>query len=191
MKRLLRWLAALALLAAAGASVAQPQQRLLAAQSEIAFTSRQMGVPVDGRFRKFDAEIAFDPLRPQAARIALRIDLASVALASADAEAELAKPGWFDSRRRPVAEFTSSAVRPAGANRFDVAGRLTIKGVTREIVVPVTLAAAGASAAVASGGFTLQRLAFGIGDGDWSDTSLVADDVRVRFRLVVEGLGVP
>lgn len=189
MKRAARRLAALALLVAAGACPAQ-QQRLLAAPSEIVFTSRQMGVPVEGRFRRFDADIAFDPRRPQAAHVVLRIDLASAALASADAEAELAKPGWFDSRKTPIADFVASSVRPAGERRFDVAGRLTIKGVTREIVVPVTLAAAGAATA-ASGSFTLQRLAFRIGDGDWGDTSLVADDVQVRFRLVVEGLVAP
>lgn len=188
MNRLPHLLAALAMLAAATATLAQ--QRLLAAQSEIAFTSRQMGVPVDGRFRKFDADIAFDPRQPGAAHIALRIDLASVALASSEAEAELAKPGWFDSRRTPVASFASSTVKPVSANRFDVAGKLTIKGVTREVVVPVTLAASGDSTA-ATGSFTIKRLAFGIGDGDWGDTALVADEVQVRFRLLLSGVGVP
>ena len=188
MKTLSQLLAVLALCGAACAVHAD--QRVLAAQSEIAFTSRQMGVPVDGRFRRFDADVAFDPRRPEAAHIALRIDLASVALASAEAEAELAKPGWFDSRRVPVASFTSSAVRPLGGNRFEVAGRLTIKGTTRELVVPVTLAASGAATA-ATGSFTLQRLAFGIGDGDWGDTSLVADAVQVRFRLLLAGVELP
>lgn len=188
MKRIARLLATIALLTAAGAGVAQ--QRAVAAQSEIAFTSRQMGVPVEGHFRRFDADIAFDPRQPQAARVALRIDLASVALASAEAQAELAKPGWFDSRRTPIASFVSSVVRKLDANRYEVAGRLTIKGVTREIVVPVAVAASGAATS-ASGSFTLQRLAFGIGDGDWGDTSLVADEVLVRFRLLVEGVRLP
>lgn len=175
------------------ASAAHAEQRLLVAQSEIAFTSRQMGVPVDGHFRKFDADIAFDPHRPDAAHIALRIDLASVTLASSEVEDELAKPGWFDSRRKPIASFESSAVKPLGANRFEVTGRLTIKGVTRDIVVPVTLAAAaGAGAATAAAGsFVLKRLAFGIGDGEWGDTSLVADEVQVRFRLLLSGVALP
>ncbi len=92
---------ATALLACAAALPAQAQQRLIAAQSEIAFTSKQMGVPVSGHFRSFDADVAFDPQRPEAARIRIGIDMASVTLASSEAEAELALPGWFDRRRKP------------------------------------------------------------------------------------------
>ena len=50
-------------------------QTVVPAQSEIAFTSKQMGVPVDGKFRKFDAQVAFDPKRPEAAKIGFTIDL--------------------------------------------------------------------------------------------------------------------
>lgn len=182
--------ALLALLSVALGAPALAQQRLLAAQSEIAFTSRQMGVPVVGRFRNFDADVAFDPHRPEAAQIRIGIDLASVTLASSEAETELAQPGWFDSRRTPRARFTSSAVKPLGGGRFEVAGKLTIKDVTREVAVPVTLAASGAATA-ATGSFTLKRLDFRIGDGDWGDTSLVADEVQVRFRLLLTGVATP
>ena len=74
-----------------------------------------------------------------------------------------------------------------GPGRFEVAGQLAIKGVTRELLVPVQLRQAGA-VSTASGSFTLKRLQFGIGDGDWNDPSLVADEVLVRFRLVLSGL---
>jgi len=172
------------------AATAHAQQRLLPAQSEIAFTSRQMGVPVSGRFKTFDADVAFDPRQPEAAHIALRIDLASVSLPSAETEAELAKPGWFDSRRVPQASFVSSAVKAAGAGRFDVAGKLTLKGTSRDIVVPVTLVQAG-GATTASGSFAIKRLDFRIGDGDWSDTSLVADEVQGKFKLALTGVAAP
>lgn len=179
-----------ALVLSAAAAMTRAQQRLLPAQSEIAFTSRQMGVPVAGRFRDFDADIAFDPRRPEAAQIRIDIDLASVTLASSEVEAELSTPGWFDSRRTPRARFTSSAVKPLGGGRFEVIGRLTIKNVTRDIAVPVTLAPSGTST-TASGSFVLKRLDFRIGDGDWGDTSLVADEVQVRFRLLFAGVAAP
>src|SRR3990167_9257360 len=62
---------AISLLAVAAASFAEPAcaQQVIAASSEIAFTSKQMGVPVDGKFRKFDAKVAFDPKKPEAASI--------------------------------------------------------------------------------------------------------------------------
>ena len=181
---------ALVALAALFAPPLAAQQRLLPAQSEIGFTSRQMGVPVQGRFRSFDAQVEFDPKQPEAARIALHIDLASAAIGTAETEAELAKPGWFDTRRFPQASFTSTSVKPAGPGRFDVTGKLTLKGASRELVVPVTMLRAG-STTTASGGFTLRRLDYRIGDGDWSDTSLVADEVQVKFKLVLSGVAAP
>jgi polyisoprenoid-binding protein YceI len=83
--------------------------------------------------------------------------------------------------------FQSSAIKAVGAGRFDVAGKLTIKGLARDVTVPVQLAQA-AGTSTASGGFTLKRLEFKVGDGEWSDTSLVADDVQVRFKLVLSGM---
>jgi len=174
---------------ALAASLAAPAcaQQLQSAGSEIAFTSKQMGVPVDGRFRKFDAQVAFDPKKPEAARIGLTIDLASVQLGAAEVEAEVIKPDWFDTRKFPQANFQSTSVKAAGAGRYEVAGTLTIKGASQNVVVPVTLAQAGA-ATTASGSFTIRRLDFRIGDGDWKDTSMVANDVQVRFKLALAGV---
>jgi len=174
-------------LLAAVAAAAWADQQLVPAQSEIAFTSRQMGVPVDGRFRKFDAQVAFDPRQPQAAHIAIGIDLASVAIGTAEVEAELAKPDWFGTRQHPRASFESSAVKPLGGGRFEVAGTLDIKGTRRDVVVPVALAQSGADT-TATGSFVIKRQDFKIGDGEWNDTSLVANEVQVRFKLKLAGV---
>jgi polyisoprenoid-binding protein YceI len=172
---------------AGAAAPACAQQKLLPAQSQITFVSKQMGVPVEGQFKRFDAQVAFDPKKPEAAKIALGIDLASVSLGVAETEAELAKPDWFASRQFPQASFQSTAVKPLGGGKFDVAGKLSLKGTSRDIVVPVTLAQAGAST-TATGAFTLKRLDFRIGEGDWKDTSMVANDVQVKFKLTLAGV---
>jgi polyisoprenoid-binding protein YceI len=182
---------ALALFAAVVGAMAQPalaDQKLVPAQSEIAFTSKQMGVPVDGKFRKFDAQVAFDPKQPEAANIAFTIDLASVSIGLAETEAELAKPDWFNTKAFPQATFQSTGVKALGGGKFDVAGKLSIKSIGRDVVVPVTLAQS-AGNTTASGTFAIQRLDFRIGDGDWKDTSMVADAVQVKFRLVLTGVG--
>jgi len=75
-----------------------------------------------------------------------------------------------------------------GAGKYEVAGKLAIKGQTRELVVPVQLTQAG-GLSTATGGFILKRLDFKIGDGDWSDTTVVANEVQVRFKLVLQGIG--
>jgi len=180
--------AALALTLATSTLTSRADQQLQAAQSEIAFTSKQMGVPVNGKFKHFDAQIAFDPKKPDAAKIAFTIDLASASLGSAETEAELAQADWFNTKAFPQATFQSTGVKATGAGRYDVSGKLTIKSISHDVVVPVALTQSGATT-TATGGFTLKRLDFKIGDGDWKDTSMVADPVQVQFKLVLTGLG--
>ncbi len=179
-------------LAAMSGTAAIAQQKLAPAQSEIAFTSKQMGVPVDGKFKKFDAQVAFDPKKPEAAKIAFTIDLASASLGAPETEAELVKPDWFSTKLFPQATFASSTAKATGPGKFDVAGKLTIKGASHDVIVPVVLTQAGANANItttASGAFVIKRLDFRIGDGDWKDTSMVANDVQVKFKLVLTGVG--
>ena len=180
------FVSALALLAFAATS-ACAQQKLMPAQSEIAFTSKQMGVPVDGKFKKFDAQVAFDPKKPEAAKIAFSIELGSAALGSAESEAELVKPEWFNTKLFPLATFQSGTVKATGPGKFEVAGKLVIKGASQDVIVPVALAQAGANT-TASGVFVIKRLDYKIGDGDWKDTSLVANDVQVKFKLTLTGV---
>ncbi|MBX3622994.1 MAG: YceI family protein [Rhizobacter sp.] len=180
----------LAFTAAALMALAAPafaQQKLVPAQSEIAFTSKQMGVPVDGRFKTFDAQVAFDPRKPEAAKIAFTVDLASVSFGSAETEAEVAKPDWFNTKAFPQATFQSSSVKATGPGKFEVAGKLAIKGASQAVVVPVSLTQAGATT-TATGSFALKRLDFKIGDGDWKDTSMVANEVQVKFKLALTGV---
>lgn len=165
----------------------QAQQKLVPAQSEIAFLTRQMGVPVEGRFRQFDAQVAFDPKQVAASRISFTIDLGSASIGTAETEAELLKPDWFDTRKFPKATFTSTQVRQVGAGKLEVAGTLSIKGNSQPVTVPVLLAPSG-TFTTATGSFTLKRLDFRIGDGDWKDTSVVANDVQVRFKLTLTGV---
>ena len=180
---------AVAALAALSATAfpACAQQKLVPAQSEIAFASKQMGVPVDGRFKKFDAQVAFDPKKPEASKIAFTIDLASVSIGSSETEAEVAKPDWFNTKIFPQATFQSSGVKATGPGKFEVAGTLAIKGASQNVVVPVTLAQAGGNT-TATGAFAIKRLDFKIGDGDWKDTSMVANEVQVKFKLTLTGV---
>jgi len=180
-------------LAGAGTQLAFAQPKpaqLQPAGSEIAFTTRQMGVPVEGQFGKFSAQVALDPRKPEAGRVSMSIDTASARFGSAELDAEVPKPTWLHAAGFPQATFQSSRIQAAGPGRFEVAGKLSIKGSTRDIVVPVQLAPAGANH-VASGSFTIKRLDFKVGEAEWADTSMLANDVVVRFKLVLAGLPPP
>ncbi len=178
----------LVLAALGGSGVVLAQQKLVPAQSEIVFVSKQMGVPVEGRFKKFDAQISFNPAKPDTSKIAFTVDTGSATLGVPETDAELPKPTWFNVPKFPQATFQSSSVKGLGAGKFEVAGKLSIKGFSRDVVVPVTLTQNGA-ATTATGTFSLKRLAFKIGENEWSDTSMVADDVQVKFKLALTGVG--
>ena len=185
--------ATLTLAAALLGAVAQPAQvqpkpaQLVAAGSEIGFTTRQMGVPVDGKFGKFSAQIALDPRKPETGSVAFTIDTGSARFGSAELDVEVPKPTWLNVPKFPQASFQSSAIKAAGPGKFEVVGKLSIKGAVRDIVVPVQLTQAGASS-TATGAFVIKRLEFKVGEAEWADTSLLANDVQVRFKLALAGL---
>lgn len=152
-------------------------------KSTLTFTSRQMGVPVQGSFPKFTTRIAFDPARPDAAKVDLSIDLASIDAGSKDANDEVVGKQWFNVRMFPAASFTSGAVKTLGGGRFEVAGPLTIKGKSVPVTAAFTFKVDGAFG-VFDGGFTLKRIDFAIGEGPWADLSTVANEIQVNFHVV-------
>ncbi len=171
---------------AAPAAYAVEYRTVLPQQSSIRFESRQMGVPVRGGFKRFTVEMAFDPARPAAARARVEIDLASIDAGSPEADEEAAGKLWFDLGAYPRASFVASQVRALGGNRYEMRGTLTLKGRSRELIVPVTYSR-GKGGATFDGAFLLKRLDFGIGEGMWADVSTVANAVRVSFRIAAAG----
>lgn len=164
------------------------QQKLLPAQSDIGFVVKQMGVPVEGHFKKFDAQISFDAAKPATSKVAFTVDIASATLGAPEVDAELPKAVWFNTAKFPQATFASSGFKALGGGKYEVAGKLSIKGQSRDVVVPVTMTQTGA-VTVAVGAFAIKRLLFKIGENEWSDTSMVADDVQVKFKLALSGVG--
>jgi polyisoprenoid-binding protein YceI len=189
--RLLPLGAALAFAAAMPARAEPPAAKLVADKSQIVFVSKQMGVPVEGSFKKFDAHVAFDPKKPEGGTVTLQIDTASAGFGIPMSDAELPKAPWFDAAHFPQATFQAGAIKALGDGRFEMTGKLTLKGTSKDVTVPVAIAppAAPGGYAVATGSFTIQRLDYKVGDGEWTDTSVVGNEVVVRFRFTLSGLG--
>lgn len=171
-------------------TLASAAQKVVTGQSEVAFISKQMGVPVQGKFERFDGQVNVDPAKPEAGKVSFTVDLASAALGTAEAVAELKKPDWFDVAKFPSATFQSSSIKSLGNGKVDVTGKLTIKGISNEIHVPMTLVQQG-DVLKAGGEFTIRRLDYRIGAGEWGDTSLVANEVLIKPRLTIQGTATP
>lgn len=156
------------------------------AASSIQFGYSQMNVKMDGRFAELKAsELSFDPARPEAANVSIEVVLSSIDAGYAEANSELEKDEWLALATHPAATFTSRKVESRGENRYQVTGALTIKGVTKEVTAPFTLEEDG-DAAVFAGNFTFQRADFGIGEGQWEDFGIVANDIQIRFNIVAK-----
>ena len=151
-------------------------------KSAINFVYKQMGVAVDGKFKKFASQLSFDPAKPTAAKATFDVDLASVDTGAPEGDDEVAGKPWFNTKAFPTAQFVSTGVKAVGGNRYDVSGKLTIKGKTQDIVVPATFTAQGNSG-VFDGTFTIRRGDFAIGEGAWAKFDIVANDIQIKFRI--------
>ena len=156
---------------------------VLADKSSVAFTSRQMGVPVQGSFPKFTTKLSFDPAKPETAKVELSIDLATIDAGSKDANDEVVGKQWFNVKMFPMATFSSNAVKLVGPGSYEVTGPLAIKGKSIPVTAAFTYKTEGSNG-VFDGGFTLKRIDFAIGEGPWADVSTVANEIQVKFRVV-------
>lgn len=191
MKRvLLRLIGALALWMCALPAHALVFGTLVPGQSRISFVSKQMGVPVNGQFRRFSGQVMFDPARPEAGKARIEVDLASIDSGSREANEEVVGKDWFHVKSFPGAVFEARQVKPLGGNRYEVLGSLMIKGRSRDAIASVTFRENGGNG-IFEGGFVLKRLDFGIGEGPWGDPGTVANEVQVNWTLTLRPEPVP
>ncbi|MCC2974842.1 YceI family protein [Massilia sp. IC2-476] len=155
------------------------------AKSSVSATFKQMGVPVEAKFKGFTAQIDYDAAKPAASKATVEIQTASLDLGDAEYNKEVAKKEWFNVAQYPKATFVSTAIAPAGAGKFNVKGKLTIKGRSADVSFPLTQKV-DSGKQVFEGQLPIKRLAFNIGEGEWKDTSMVADEVIIKFHITAQ-----
>jgi polyisoprenoid-binding protein YceI len=158
------------------------------AHSHFGFSGVQVGVPFKGEFRKFDAKISYDPEHPESAHVVVTIDMASAHTGDTQRDAALPQPEWFDTAKFPTATFEAAGFHPKGGQAWETPGKLSVRGIGRDVVLPFTLALNG-DTAHATGHVQLVRTAFGVGQGAWSSGDWVALEVGVDLDLVVRKEG--
>lgn len=154
-------------------------QTIVAERSTVTFSFKQMGVAMDGRFRKFNAQLNLETAKIDKASGRIEIDLASIETGSSEADQEVSGKLWFNVAAHPKANFVLKQLRATGTNQYEITGQLTIKGQARDLTVPVKLSPQG----YLTGSFVLKRADFGIGEGIWSKFDVVANEITVNFNL--------
>ena len=156
------------------------------AKSWLGFTARQSGGDVDGRFEKFTARITFSDANLAASRFNVDVTMQSVNTQDDNRDTVLRDTDLFNVAKFPTAHFVTSAFARKAPGQYEATGKLTIRDVTREIHLPFTFQSAqegGKSVAWLKGGLTVNRLDYGVGQGEWQDTSVVENPVRIQFEL--------
>ena len=171
-----------ALAIAVPAWAAPPAWTVDHAASKVAIGSTFDGQAVGGVFRKWDADIRFDPKDLTHSSANVTIDVGSVTTGDADRDTALPDMPWFWAAKYPKATFVSHSFKALGGSRYEAAGDLTIRGVTKPLTLPFTLVITGDTAKM-NAAVSVNRLAFGIGQGEWQTTQVIPAAVQVTIAL--------
>lgn len=161
---------------------AAPSNWTVTKGSILGFSTLWGGQAVEGRFDAWSADIVFSPDALARSHVKVTIDLASVA--TSDPQRDVALPGadFFDVAQHPSAVFTADSFEAVGPNRYVAKGKLSLRGVTRPVRLPFTLKIDGDKARM-SGVTSLDRTAFGVGQGEWQATDQIPAQVKVSVQL--------
>lgn len=176
MKHAIAFTLATALLSNAHAAT---YQAIVPEKSAILFSFKQMGVAMDGKFKKFSAQLSLDTTKIDKAMGRIEIDLASIDTGSEEADQEAVGKSWFHVAAHPKAYFVLKQLKTNGVAHYVATGQLTIKNQTRELITPIRLSPQGQL----SGSFVIKRADFGVGEGMWAKFDVVANEVTVHFKL--------
>jgi polyisoprenoid-binding protein YceI len=136
--------------------------KIVAAKSWLGFAGDTGGTKFDGRFSRWDAQISFDPAHAEQGRVAVTVDMSSAATGDKEKDQALPQAPWFDSASFPKATLTVQSFKPRGGDGFDALGTLALRGATKPIVMPVTIAVDN-NTLHATGRLDLVRTDYGVG----------------------------
>lgn len=157
-------------------------------KSSIRFHGTQTGNSFSGVFETFSAKIYYNPNQPQDATISANIDIASARTGDSQRDEAMPQKDWFFIKAFPVAIFEAIGFMKVSPNNFETEGKLTLKGVEKQVLLPFTLEI-NEDMAIAKGSITLNRADFGIGSGPWAAGKWVGLDVQVDIIIKAEKIG--
>ncbi len=186
----------LALLLPALAAAAPVTYKVDTNHSGVGFSIRHFVTNTPGRFKDFDGTIKYDKANPAASSVEFTVKAASIDTASDDRDKHLKSADFFDVEKFPTWTFTSTKVTAKDADTLEVTGNMTIKGVTKQVTIPVDVLGSvktprGEKAGFESS-FKINRKEFGV---DWNNVMdsgpVLGDDVKVTISIEANGEAPP
>ena len=150
--------------------------------SSLVFAGKYQGEVFTGKFPGFATRLSFDPKQLATARLEVAIPLATATTSNADYDGELRGNAFFNSTKFPQATYSASKFRALGGNRYAADGTLSLRGVDKPVTLEFTWTPG--AKPVLAGKASVKRLDFGVGGGDWADTTLIPDAIAISTRVV-------
>lgn len=170
---------------AAAAPAKAPAWIVNKAASRLGFQSSFGGTAFSGAFSRWDAAISFDPANLAGSSVLVKIDTASAKTGDGDRDAALLLPDWFATAKFAQATFVSKTFKSLGGGRYEAAGTLTLRGVSRPLSVPFSLKIDGDRARM-MGSAVINRRVFGVGQGQFAPAETIPLDVKVGISIVAK-----
>ena len=159
---------------------------LASGNGTLGFSGTQTGKTFEGYFEKYDGTINFNPAHPEAGHAKITINMASATTGDSQRDGALPGQDWFDIKAFPSAIFEVQDFKAKGGNAYDAEGTLTIKGVSKPAVLPLTIDIS-SSMLHAKGHLQLVRSVFNVGVGPWATSQWVALEVGVDVDVTAHG----
>jgi polyisoprenoid-binding protein YceI len=180
----LRRLAPLLMCLALPVAATATDYRVQKDQSTLGFTASFQGASFQGSFGQWQAAIRFDPAQVAISHFDVTVDTTSAATGDADRDNALPGADFFNATKYPQAHYVSTGFVRAGGHVI-AHGNLTLRGQTHPLDLTVTFAPQPDGTAAMDVSGTLKRLDYGVGGGEYADTSVIANDVTVNAHLVL------
>jgi polyisoprenoid-binding protein YceI len=154
------------------------------AGSSLTFTFDQAGAASQGSFKQFNTELVYDEKSPAAGSLSVKVQIASIDTQDQERNDMLVGADLFDAQKFPTAQYTASSFARTTAGALEAVGKLTLRGVTKDLRLPLKIVPTAAGLEL-SGATAIRRLDYGVGQGDWQSTEGVADEVKIQYKVVL------
>jgi polyisoprenoid-binding protein YceI len=166
------------------ATASATDYRVLQDKSTLGFSASFQGAPFQGSFGQWHAVIRFDPAHLAGSKFDVTVDTTSASTGDSDRDGALPGADFFNATKYPQARYVATDFVQAGTHVI-ARGQLSLRGETHPLNLTVTFAPQPDGTAQMDVTGTLKRLDYGVGGGEYADTSVIANDVTVTAHLVL------
>jgi len=156
--------------------------------STLTFTFVQAGASNTGTFKQFATELRFDENNLAGSTLKVTVQIGSLATGDKDRDDTLKSADLIDAQKYPTAQFQANSLTKNAGGAMEAAGKLTLRGVTRDLRVPLSIHTTATGLEI-SGETTIRRLDYGIGQGEWQSTGTVGDTIKLQYKVQLSRAG--